>query len=153
MAPAKVRDTDVVTFWNKMIDNTRQLRRLAKTKYRLGQTVRRVGQTVRRVGQTVRRVGQTVRISKEKMNYSKGGEQNYTTEIFRISNVVYSTPRPVYELEDLRGQKTEGQFYTEKLTPISITKQTTYKVDKILDKRVRRGILEYLVRSGLYSAD
>jgi hypothetical protein len=52
----------------------------------------------------------------------------------------------VFELEDLRGQEIEGQFYTEELVPVHITKQTKYKIDKILDKRVRPGILEYLVR-------
>ena len=30
------------------------------------------------------RAGQHVRISKEKINFAKGGEQNHTTEIFRI---------------------------------------------------------------------
>ena len=61
-------------------------------------------------------------------------------------------PRPVYELEGLCGQHTDGQFYTEEPTSVRITKQMTYKVDKILDKRVRCGILEYLVRWRWYSA-
>jgi hypothetical protein len=59
---------------------------------------------------------------------------------------VRRTPRPVYELEDLGGQRIDGQFYTEELTPVRITEQTTYKMDKIMRKRVRSGILEYLVR-------
>jgi hypothetical protein len=99
------------------------------------------------------RVGQHVRISKEKVKFAKSGEQNYTTEIFKVPKVVHRTPRPVFELEDLRGQSIEGQFYTEELSPVRITKQTTYKIDKILDKRVRRGIVDYLVRWRGYSAD
>jgi len=59
----------------------------------------------------------------------------------------------VFELEDLRGREIEGQFYTEELVPVRITKQTTYKIDKILDKRVRRGIQEYLVRWKGYGKD
>jgi hypothetical protein len=51
----------------------------------------------------------------------------------------------VFELEDLRDQEIEGQFYSEELVPVRITKQTAYKIDQILDKRVTRGILEYLV--------
>jgi len=35
------------------------------------------------------------------MKFAKGGEQNYTTDIFRIINVLRKTLRPVYELEDL----------------------------------------------------
>jgi len=59
----------------------------------------------------------------------------------------------VFELEDLRGEEIEGQFYSEDLFPVPISKQTTYKIDKILKKRVRRSILEYLFRWRGYSAD
>jgi len=50
----------------------------------------------------------------------------------------------MFELEDLRGQEIEGQFYSEELVPVRITKQTTYKIDKLLDKSVRRGLRGYL---------
>jgi hypothetical protein len=39
-----------------------------------------------------------------------------------------------------------NQFYGEELTPVRITKRTTYMIDKLLDKWYRRGILEYIVR-------
>jgi hypothetical protein len=132
MAPGKVRDTDVLAIWNKMQKKAKRAKRLAMLNFR---------------------VGQHVRISKEKVKFAKGSEENYSTEIFKVRNVVHRTPRPVFELEDLRGQEIEGQFYTEELSPVRITKQTTYKIDKILDKSVRRGILEYLVRWKGYSAD
>ena len=32
------------------------------------------------------------------------------------------------------------------MTPLRITKQTTYKIGKILEKMYRRGIQEFLVR-------
>jgi len=100
MAPADVSDTDVLTTWNKMSGKADKTRRLSMLKFR---------------------VGQHVRISKEKMKFAKGGEQNYTTEIFKVSKVVHRTPRPVFELEDLRGQEIEGQFYSEELVPVRIT--------------------------------
>jgi hypothetical protein len=77
-------------------------------------------------------VGQHVRINKEKMKFTKGGEQNYTTEIFRIIKVIRRTPRPIYELEDLSGKLIDGQFYGEKLTPARISKPTKFQIDKIL---------------------
>jgi hypothetical protein len=80
------------------------------------------------------------------MKFAKGGEQNYTTELFRIFKVIHRSPRPVYKFDDLKVKLIEGQFYQEKLSPVRISRHTTYKVDKILDKRVRCGILEYLVR-------
>ena len=80
------------------------------------------------------------------MKFAKDSEENYTEEIFRICKVIRRTLRPVYELEDLNGTIIEGQFYGEELAPVRHTKHTTYKIDKILDKRYRKGILEYLVR-------
>jgi len=87
------------------------------------------------------------------MKFTKGGEQNFSTEVFRITKVIERRPRLVYELEDLNKTSIEGQFYGEVLTPVRISKETSYKIDKILYKRVRRGIKKYLVRWRGYSKD
>jgi hypothetical protein len=87
------------------------------------------------------------------MKFAKGGEQNYTTEVFRLIKVIHRTPRPVYEVEDLNRKVIDRQFYTEESTPVRITKRTTFKIDKILIARVRRGIREYLVRWKGYGPD
>jgi transposase InsO family protein len=131
MAPKHVSDSDVLEIWkrmNKKHDNVP----IAQPKFR---------------------IGQHVRISKEKMKFAKGGEQNYTTEVFRIIKVIRRTPRPVFELEDLNRKLIDGQFFNEELTPVRITKRTTFKIDKILSTRVRRGIREYLVRWKGYGPD
>ena len=44
------------------------------------------------------RVGQHVRISKKKMRFGKAAEQNFSTEIFRVTKVIDRRPRAVYEL-------------------------------------------------------
>ena len=62
MAPSKVTDADILAIWNKMRTRHSAIRS-ATVRYS---------------------VGQHVRISKEKLKFAKGGEQNYTTEIFRI---------------------------------------------------------------------
>jgi len=54
-----------------------------------------------RVAKVKFRVGQHVRISSEKMKFAKGGEQNLSTEVFRITKFIERQPRTVYELEDL----------------------------------------------------
>jgi len=83
-----------------------------------------------------------VRISKEKLKFAKSAEQNFNTELFRIAKVIERRPRPLYELEDLNGTPIEGQLYLEELTRVGVTRPTVYKIDKILNKMVRLGILE-----------
>jgi len=106
-----------------------------------------------RVAKDKFRAGQHVRISKEKMKFAKGAEQNFSTDIFRIAKVIERRPRPLYELKDLNDTPIDGQFYQEELTPVRVTRRTVYKIDKILDKRIRRGSLEYQVRWRGYSKD
>ena len=94
------------------------------------------------------RVGQHVYISKETIKFAKGAEQNFSTEIFRIATVIERRPRSIYELEDLNRKPTDGQYNQEELT----SRNGPSKINKILDKRVRHGIREYLVRSRGYSS-
>jgi len=129
MTPANVTDSDVLTIWERL---QKRLSRVIQAKYR---------------------VGQYVRISKEKAKFAKSAEQNFSTEIFRIVEVVHRTTRPVYELEDLNKKLIDGQFYQEELTPLAVTKQTQFKIDKILSTRVRSGIKEHKVRWQGYGTD
>ena len=79
-------ETDILVIWNKMRSRHSAIRSAA-----------------------VRfSFGQNVRISKGKLKFSKSGEQNYTTEIFRISKVVRRVPHSVYELQDLPGKHIDG---------------------------------------------
>jgi len=87
------------------------------------------------------------------MKIAMGCEKYFSTEIFCITKIIERRPRPVYELEDLNKAPIEGQFYAEELTPVRISKETIYKIDKILENRVTRGIKEYLVPWNGYSKD
>ena len=131
MAPSRVTDADVLAIWRRK-EAKRQRFRVTTAKIR---------------------VGQHVRISKEKMKFAKAAEHNFSTEIFGIVKLIDRRPRAVYELEDLNGTPIDDQFYQEELTHVRIKIRTTYKIDKILDKRVRRGIREVLVRWQGYSQD
>ena len=119
MAPSRVTDSDVLAIWKPM-EAAREGVRVAKS--------------------ATFRVGQYVRICKEKLRFAK------VAEIFKVAKVTHRRSRAVYELEDLNITPIEGQFYREELTPERITDRTSYKIDKTLDKRVRRGIREYRVR-------
>jgi len=87
------------------------------------------------------------------MRFPKAVEQIFSTETFRVTKVIGRRPRVVYELEDLNGTLIEGQFSREELTPVRITDRTSFKIEKILDKWVRRCIREYLVRWRSYSQE
>ena len=75
---------------------------------------------------------------------------NFSTEIFMNFKVIHRRPRVVYEIEDLNGTPIDGQLYSEELTTIRITSRKTYNIDNIMDKRVRRGIREVVVRWQCY---
>jgi hypothetical protein len=131
MATFKVGDTDIFAIWKNMRARQSKIK-TAVAKYR---------------------VCQHVRITNERLKFAKGKEQNYTTVIFMIRNVLNRSPRPVCELERLVGTQIGGQFHSEGISPVSISRRTTYKIDKILKKRRRLGILEYLVRWKGYNSD
>jgi hypothetical protein len=86
-----------------------------------------------------------VRICKEKMRFAKWAEQNYSTEIFKISVVINTRPRLIYERYGLNDTPIDGKFYQEELSPVGISKQTVYKRDKILRRRTRRGIRKVFI--------
>ena len=125
MAPSRVTDSNVLAVWKIMEEAQGRVRVTKKATFM---------------------VGQDVCISKENMRFAKAAEQNFSTEIFKVAKVIVRWPRAVYELEDLNGTPIEGQFYREELTPVRITDRISYKIDKILDNRVRRGIRECFVR-------
>jgi len=129
MAPSRVTESGVPALWKRV--SSRRIR-VAKVKFS---------------------VGYHVRISKENRNFANSGVQTFSTEIFRFTKVIEKRPQPVYEIEDLNKTPIEGQFYGDELTPVRFSKETTYKIDKILDKRVRRGIREYQVRWRDYTKD
>jgi len=105
-----------------------------------------------RVVRTKFRVGKHVRISEETMKFEVG-EQNFSTEKFWNAKVTGRRPRSFYEVEELNRKPIDAQFYQEELTVVGESRNTIYKLDKILAERVRRGIQQYLVLSRVYSRD
>ena len=69
MVPAEVTESDVLAIWTRL-NKSRSRVRTVGAKFRVGQHI----------------------ISKEKMKFAKGSEQNFSDEIFRINKVIYRTP-------------------------------------------------------------
>lgn len=96
--------------------------------------------------------GDFVRVSKNKNSMmDKGFLPNYTDEIFKIIQRIPKKPRPIYKLEDYKGEKIKEGWYKEELQKVMKNEETLYRVDKVLRKRKRRGIKEVLVSWKGYS--
>ena len=89
-------------------------------------------------------VGDRVRISKVKRMFKKSYLPNYTEEMFTIYKR-FARQVPVYKLKDDAGEILEGTFYEPEIQKI-IKNDDVYRVEKILRKRKRKGIVEYLVK-------
>ncbi|GFX10655.1 putative uncharacterized transposon-derived protein F54H12.3 [Trichonephila clavipes] len=84
------------------------------------------------------KVGDTVRISREKLNFEKGYEQNWTREIFTIHQILSRNPI-VYRVKDLSGEIILGTFYPQELQKVSDS--GFYPVEKIIRTR-KRGMVK-----------
>jgi hypothetical protein len=98
------------------------------------------------------KVGDLVRITKEKLKFAKGYEQNYSTEIFRVVKVINRKPQPVYELTDLNNRPIEGQFYNYELVKVTVSPETEFQIDKIVRSRTHKGIKQHFVKWKGYNA-
>jgi len=59
-------------------------------------------------------VGDRVRIYSYKNKFDKGSRANWTTEIFIISDINYTSP-VTYKVKDLNGEDIIGSFYQQEL--------------------------------------
>ncbi|GFW09881.1 chromo domain-containing protein [Trichonephila clavipes] len=82
------------------------------------------------------RLNDTVRISKEKLLFEKGYEQNWTREIFTIHQIIRRNPI-VYKLKDLAGEVIRGTFYEQELQ--KVMHSGYYPIEKILKTREKNG--------------
>ena len=85
-----------------------------------------------------------MRISKIKWVFEKSYLPNYIEKMFTIYKQ-FALQVPVYKLKDDAGEILEGTFYEPELQK-TIKNDDVYHVEKILRKRKRKGVVEYLVR-------
>ena len=88
--------------------------------------------------------GDLVRISKARRTFKKGYLPNWSEELFTVSRRRGTNP-PVYVVKDYRGDELEGTFYEPELQRVVKT-DDVYKIETVLDERVRGGVKEMLVK-------
>jgi len=91
-------------------------------------------------------------ITKEKLIFTKGYEQTFSTEIFRVFKVILRVPKPVYELSDLQYRPIKEQFHNYELDKVTVSPQTEFQIDKIVRTRNNDGIKQHLVKWRGYDA-
>lgn len=88
------------------------------------------------------KVGDHVRLSKYRNVFEKGYTPNWTTEIFTIRKVQYSTNPITYLLSDYQNQEISGSVYAEEL---QLAKQSdVYLVEKIIRKKGDKVFVKWL---------
>ena len=96
-------------------------------------------------GEPKLKVGNTVRISKYKTVFAKGYLPNYTEELFKIKQIIYTKPI-VYKLADLMDEDIDGYFYEEELSYVPNPGEIEYKIEKVLKRKKVKGKEMILVK-------
>ena len=125
MAPSKVTKKKAKTIWWK----------LYKPK-----------STGSRVKPYTFRVGDHVRITFLKNKFSREYDQRWTGEIFTVTHRYRVQGIPQCKLKDYNGEEIKGSFYKEELQKVAFDPDKPFKVERILQKRTRKGKKEVLVK-------
>ena len=88
------------------------------------------------------RVGDDVRISKNKGLFEKGYKENWSEEVYTVTQVILRDP-PVYKIKDSQEEVIIGTFYAEELQKVG--KPELFIIDQVLEERGRGRRKEYFV--------
>lgn len=86
-------------------------------------------------------VGDIVRISKYKTIFDKGYTPNFTTELFKVTNVNRMFP-VTYKIEDMKQTPIAGQFYEPELQKTKYP--DSYLVEKVLKQKGNKVYVKWL---------
>lgn len=89
------------------------------------------------------KVGDKVRISKNKRLFTKGYLQNWTDEVFTISDVNTKYSPILYSLTDFNGEQLKGSFYEYE---IQLAVTDTYRIERIIRTKTVNGKKQALVQ-------
>ena len=87
-----------------------------------------------------------VRVSYFKKTFERAYDYFWSGEIFVIIDRFFKENIPKYKLKDWNNEPIDGSFYEEELQKISIPENETYRVEKIIGRRVRGGRREVKVK-------
>ena len=81
------------------------------------------------------KAGDCVRISKSRRAFKKGYLPGWSTEIFKVTEVLRTTPL-TYRLKDERGEEIAGSFYGAELQVVKAPPaDKVYEIERVLERR------------------
>lgn len=87
------------------------------------------------------KIGDVVRISNEKSLFEKGYTPRWSTELFKVVKVQFTSPT-TYLLEDMKGNIISGGFYEHEIHKTKYPE--TYLVEKVLKKKGQKLYIKWL---------
>ena len=88
------------------------------------------------------RIGDYVRISHARKPFTRGYEEQFTPEIFKVHYRYRLQGIPLYKLKDFLNQSMQGSFYQYELLPVFKDENSLWLIEKI----IRRRKIEVLVK-------
>ncbi|KAK3107337.1 hypothetical protein FSP39_012206 [Pinctada imbricata] len=92
------------------------------------------------------KIGDMVRVSYKKLPFSKGYNQNWSSEIFKIKDRFLMQAVPMYKLVDFHEDAIKGNFHQFELARVQKSEQALWFIEKKIRKRRGNGQTEWLVK-------
>ena len=90
-------------------------------------------------------IGDQVRVSYRREPFDREYGQRWSREIFVIAEGRMRVGIPVYKLNDWDGEPIKGTFYQAQLQKVTAHEDNSFKIEKILRRRRRKGKTQLLV--------
>ena len=91
-------------------------------------------------------MGDYVRLSSTKRTFQRDYEQKWTKEVFIVNRRFLRQGIPVYKVVDYDKEPIQGTFYEAELQRVNKSREDLWKIEKILKRRMRRGLAEVFVK-------
>ena len=127
MAPAAVDHTHVPALWKLQYFDQKSLSRAKPHGYAF-------------------EVGNTVRLSHVRHAFKRDFDEWWTCEFFVITERRMVQGIPCYWVKDYENEALTGSFFENELQKVDVTEDTSYKIERIIQRRRRNGKRQMLVK-------
>jgi ribosomal protein L21E len=98
------------------------------------------------------KIGDHVRISTLGDKFTRDFDTKFSGEVYTVTGRAISQGIPIYYLSDQHKKKIEGSFYEFEMQGIYFNPKQTFKIEKVLQTRTRKGVKESLVKYQFWPA-